>query len=428
VSRSELSGIRALWDAIPDPDEKTQQRVRHRLTAAAAPPPSLTAEKPAKLLRRPLSRRVLIAAAALLVAAGATAFSFGVHVPVIDFWSSSKVNHGSRIYRDFKLLDVGAPPGMATGVLPGETRKVATIDGATLWVAPTKDGGFCTLFGHTGGCDRTGTVPLSLTFTAANVPPGRSPLTTPPEEIASIVSGYVNGRWADALELRFTDGKRVRPPLVWVSKPIDAGFFYYRTSPEEREPGHALAAAVALTDDGTVITAERFPPTAESSPPEDAITDRARALLKIESRDETAVLRRAPTRYDGRCGWLDFAGRHFDVGPCLPENYARDGFEWRFVHSSDDVLLVGAVPPTYRSIVIGYADGSKTEIRPTRDGLDSWFVFEIPADHLRRSNEVTVVSAIDGEGRRLETKPLPQALLQQPCEGPLPIPDPSDCP
>ena len=83
MSRSELSGIRALWDAIPDPDEKTQQRVRHRLTAAAAPPPSLTAEKPAKLLRRPLSRRVLIAAAALLVAAGATAFSFGVHVPVL---------------------------------------------------------------------------------------------------------------------------------------------------------------------------------------------------------------------------------------------------------------------------------------------------------------------------------------------------------
>ena len=76
---------------------------------------------------------------------------------------------------------------MATGVIPGETRKVGTIEGEALWVAPTSEGGFCTLLGGGGGCDRTGTVPLDITLSAAVVPPGKSPGRTPPNEIATAI-------------------------------------------------------------------------------------------------------------------------------------------------------------------------------------------------------------------------------------------------
>jgi hypothetical protein len=445
MTRSELSILRERWESI-DPDEETRERVRPRLVGRFAKPQlTLSSPEAKKFIRRPLNRRMIVAAAFLLVAAATTAFSFGVHLPKIDFWSSGKVDHNSRIYRDFATLDVGAPAGMASGVVPAETRKVATIDGATLWVAPTRDGGFCTLFGHTGGCDRTGTVPLDATFEAAEATPqsvprsgkmspanargGRSPQKTPAGGIAaSTVSGYVNGRWSDELELRFADGTRVRPPLVWVSKPIDAGFFFYRTTAAQRQPGHELNSVVARTDNGTVISTQSLEPTREQSPPEDAVADQARDVAKIATRDGTAVLRRAPTRYDGRCAWLDFGARHYDVGPCLPANYARDGFEWRFVHSADDVVLVGAVPPSYALVNIRYADGTAARVTPIADGLDSWILFQIPLQHLQRSTEVTAVSAVTVDGRQVATEPLPPALLQQPCYGPLPIADPNRCP
>jgi hypothetical protein len=54
---------------------------------------------------------------------------------------------------------------MATDVIPNETRKVATFGKATLWVAPTRQGGFCFDLGGQGGCDRLGTVPLSISWT-----------------------------------------------------------------------------------------------------------------------------------------------------------------------------------------------------------------------------------------------------------------------
>ena len=38
-------------------------------------------------------------------------------------------------------------------------------------------------------------------------------------------SGSVNARWAYALEIRFQDGDVIKPQLVWVSQPIDRGYF-----------------------------------------------------------------------------------------------------------------------------------------------------------------------------------------------------------
>jgi len=99
------------------------------------------------------NRRWVLAAAivGVIVVAVTAAFTFGL--PILDFGKAQKAPPESRVVKNFAVLDQGAPPGMATDVIPNETRKVATFGNATLWVAPTKQGGFCTDLGGEGGWD-----------------------------------------------------------------------------------------------------------------------------------------------------------------------------------------------------------------------------------------------------------------------------------
>jgi hypothetical protein len=91
---------------------------------------------------------------ALVVVVAAAAYVLG-H-PVIDFGKAQK---GTRkVVDDFGSMQVGAPsPAMAPGVLPHQARAITAvrIDGKahTLYVAPTKKGGFCYQWSHLmGGC------------------------------------------------------------------------------------------------------------------------------------------------------------------------------------------------------------------------------------------------------------------------------------
>ena len=94
----------------------------------------------------------LVGAVAVVIA---SAYAFG-H-PIIDFGSAPK--GPEKVVNDFGSLEVGAPAGMAPGVLPEEARRITAvpIDGKehVLWVAPTKQGGFCESWSQfIGGCPR----------------------------------------------------------------------------------------------------------------------------------------------------------------------------------------------------------------------------------------------------------------------------------
>ena len=120
--------------------------------------------------RRAPRLRLVLAALALVVAFVLVAPALGIDLPVLDFWKAEKAP--PRVVEDFRSLTEGAPTGMDPEALSGEARKVTTAvlsDGPhTLWVAPTRAGGFClTWTNASGGCDRLGTVPLSVTWMAA---------------------------------------------------------------------------------------------------------------------------------------------------------------------------------------------------------------------------------------------------------------------
>ena len=152
------------------------------------------------------------------------------------------------VQREFQSLDQGAPAGMAPGV-KGKARRVATFQLSTgavaLFVAPAANGGYCKSFNDRfGGC-RTRGIPLGVTF------------MTDGRNVELLGGDILRETGARSVEARFADGRRETLDVVWVSPPIEAGFFLYEIPASER--GHELIEVVALDDDGNEVAREDVP-------------------------------------------------------------------------------------------------------------------------------------------------------------------------
>lgn len=188
--------------------------LRSRLLALAADP------QPGQRGATPRRRRALVVvlAAAVLLAAvlAATPAARALVRGVLPFWNQPRAPQAVRVV--FSELNLGSPPGMNPHAVSGETREVGRFDFGgstrTLWVAPAGNGGFCSLWlpEGGGGCSTSGQ-PLS---TGALLRGG----------VPEWINGDATGPVASVV-IRFRDGSSVRPRLIWVSAPIDAGFFAY---------------------------------------------------------------------------------------------------------------------------------------------------------------------------------------------------------
>jgi hypothetical protein len=308
-----------------------------RRLAASNPVPAELVEELSRILRdqrpdlsapptREPHRRTLLVAAlvaiAALVAGPALALKFGV----IDF--SAAPPAPAHVVTQFESLSQGAPPGMDPAVHGAETRTVGELGGHTLWVAPTNEGGLCyELAESTGGCDKFGTVPLSVSWGSDSAPrqapPARSsharpsrarPNVSPPRSFQR-VDGYAHARWADEVEVKLDDGSLAHPRVIWISAPISAGFFYYRAP-----AGRSIDSVLALRR-GEVMTVETLAANASSEPHPFADLSRRQLVAQIQTDDGAAKLWTAPTKTDGRCAWLEFGGHEAAVAPCLPHGY-----------------------------------------------------------------------------------------------------------
>ncbi len=256
---TEFYELREAWLAVPAPSEEVREDARARLFEEIALEQSAQLGQASEPERRhsglrPRSRfaLVLVLVLLLLLTWATLTLAFGWHVP---FASAPRAPHSSEAFKEFDTLDQGAPQGMASGVIPNETRLVATYDGIPLWVAPTTTGGYCFMFAGSGGCDRDGTVPLNVVYKTSGGPAADS---SPQTALAYLreLHGAVNARWSDSVEVRFEDGAVVRPEIVWISEPISEGFFYVPIGDDHRRPGHQLREVVALDADGRVVATD----------------------------------------------------------------------------------------------------------------------------------------------------------------------------
>lgn len=216
--------------------------------------------------------------AAVLIATLVVAPALGLPQRLIKLFSNGEPAP-PRTELAFSTLDRGAPSSLETGVIPGTARKaldVALPEGAraTLWVAPTAKGGFCEMLelmdsarhprgGSGPGCDdRANVTGYGVTIPG---PIGRQGIERGPV----VVTGYTNIRDAQRAVIRFENGAEAQIRLMWISEPIDAGFFIYGVPPANWEPGLLPSELRYLDADGNVIGEQhalRFGPLASETP------------------------------------------------------------------------------------------------------------------------------------------------------------------
>jgi hypothetical protein len=193
------------------------------------------------------SHPVLIAVAAVLLIA---APAYALLRSVVNFSASPPA--AGAVVKQFGYLNEAAPIGMSPAVGNGQARHVADfnlLNGSTLAlsVAPTKDGGFCEdLGGMVETCDASRSLPVAI-GSADKIPDG-----------PSFVFGDVLSADAARVELRWRDGRTVQVPLIRVSSPIDASFYFYPVTATDDWP----VSATAITADGKFVA--QSPPTSPS--------------------------------------------------------------------------------------------------------------------------------------------------------------------
>lgn len=369
-------------------------------------------------LRRSRAWIALPVAAALLALLVGSAFAY--YRDVVDFFGAEKAPREN--VQMFEELAIGAPPGADPQAIAAETRRIeiTSLNGErrTVFIAPTKPGGLCAVWERAGGvCDSIGTVPLSVDLWERSTRAGDS----------SGLVGQVNARYAETVELRFSDGAVLRPPITWISEPIDQGFFHHTLAPGEidldrskrgHQDGGTTVTIVALDGDGNVVTTAE-PCCRVAAPHLDAIASEKTTAASISTRSGPAVIWTAPTRYDGTCAWLEFDGKTKALH-CLPRGY-DEGLVFRFLPTSETVLMYGTVADRYRRLDLHYADGT---VEPV--ALDGRFLLlDIPQRHLRHETRLLGVSI---DGRRLQSGTPSPATGTAACYGTLPLPPGRTCP
>ena len=200
-------------------------------------------------LARPLRRRrprVGLAAAAVALVTVLAAPAFGLGGKLVRLFESGEPAP-PKIEQSFAGLDAGAPPGFKTGVVAADTRKLALPQGVALWIAPTKAGGYCLFVAGGGGsCNPRRTLEFWPTFSIGGRFSTHGVIRSGPV----LIDGSTTLNDAATVEIQFEDGASESVPVVWISKPIDAGFFGYDVPRSKWAVGHRPMLLVLRDADG----------------------------------------------------------------------------------------------------------------------------------------------------------------------------------
>jgi hypothetical protein len=332
------------------------------------------------------------------------AAAYALDHPIVDFSSAPK---GPRnVVNDFGSLEVGAPEGMAPGVLPHEARRITsvTIDGKAhvLWVAPTKKGGFCDEWTHSfGGCraDRHDRFAERIDVTYGGPGP-------------DFLGGSFFQR-AAKFEIWYADGTSDEIPFIWVTGPIDAGFYLFRVPGPHRVDGHRpiemrlydaggklirTQALEHLSPDVLSLNEHRLPGYPLLSVPREAIWEQRRQLFDLRADDGDRIgLWVAPSRGGGKCMWSNQSGGCTHPGEKTKEPTIGLGFSGAPTH----VTLCCAVGENVARVEARFEDGDRIDLPPPREG---YLVWPIPARHYPLGHRMEELVAFDSSGREIATR------------------------
>jgi hypothetical protein len=364
--------------------------------------------------RRARRRRQASAGAALagaIVVGVASAYALG-H-PIIDFGKAAK--GPTSVVNNFGSLQVGAPAGMAPGVLPHQARRITAvrIDGKehVLWVAPTKQGGFCELWSKLmGGCRANRhdkfAPRIDIGVLGARNNTG-----------VAVLSGSFFQSAGARLEVSYLDGVTDEIPFVWVTAPIDAGFYLYRVPDAHRISARRPTFVTLLDKTGKVLAREKVFDVAANAPrdvmhrlpgypplsvPAEAKWAKRLQLFALRADDGAKIgLWIAPEREGGTCFWTNQASGCTKVGHRV-QGTLRPlalGFEGGGKH----VTLCCTVGRHVARVEVRFEDGERIELTPKQ----GYLVWPIPSRHYPRGHRLNELIAFDASGRRIARRRLP---------------------
>jgi hypothetical protein len=158
---------------------------------------------------------------------------------------------------------------MGPEAIASQTRRVGVFRARgrqhVLYVAPTRKGGYCWTFSEGFlGCHATRPVVgprrghggalnphrLGVTWEGPPIAAGR---TVVPPPHTTQVAGDLRGTDAHTLKVEYEDDSTGDVPFIYVSKPIDAGFFLYAIPKGHERPGTRVRAVTLLDADGKVL-------------------------------------------------------------------------------------------------------------------------------------------------------------------------------
>jgi hypothetical protein len=209
-------------------------------------------------------RLVLVVAVVVVIGALVVTPALGLRSAILDLFGRDDVQftetpHATSVVkREFGEMSVGAPRGMDPKVVPGETRLAGTFEFGgvrrRVWVAPTMTGSFCYVLEKiSGGCRSPLVVRSAIELDGGFVlRPGET------EPALDVLAGKVFSSTATTLVVTFEDGKRISLPFIYVSPPINAGFFAYKPTAVQQEVGHRPAELLLLDEEGQAMGRRKF--------------------------------------------------------------------------------------------------------------------------------------------------------------------------
>jgi hypothetical protein len=219
--------------------------------------------------RRLTRRRALIGgivAAALAVITATPAFGLRNLIVNLVGGRTSVSFNSSRpappaIKKMFLDMALDAPRGMSPHVLPDEARQIVFRGAAgrrrVLWVAPSRGGGFCSILdGAGGGCIS----PASERIAGPLELDGSYAWRVGQQPRIFEIAGHVFSPNVATLQLVFQDHTTAQLPFVYVSRPINAGFFIAGIPSQHQQKGHWPTTVIARDKHGAIVTANPIQP------------------------------------------------------------------------------------------------------------------------------------------------------------------------
>jgi hypothetical protein len=376
--------------------------------------------------RRMQLRRAGLVLAAGLVAVVVAAPALGLHRAVVD-WLDTEPAAGP-VQIEFLQVGVMAPPSFDMDVVPNSARRVTTVelsDGpTTLTVAPTKRGGVCYRWSGRGGpsCFER-TVPFAAEegkVTRIGAGFDGEDMTIP-----AIVSGWLLDADVERLVLEYEDGGSSEVPLVWVSEPIDAGFFMFEVPDENQVRARRATGIVGYDDENTIAARETFrffAPDLLGRPmrlPDGemvhlqpgALPEKARKIIDKPSADgKTRLTAWIVPRRDGLPCYVVYRGTWCPRKVVEPHPLGAGR------HAGNRVVVSGVVSADVARYRLSYQDGTVEHVEP----VEQVIVHEIRPIHYPRGKRLELVEAIDADGKVLARQDaLPNYPGVYPCEKPV---------